>query len=94
MSNGRQVESGWRAQKRRLTGEDDLDAGVVDQPGEQVHRRRGGAQDGGLGVPHHVGKHAADVFVGALGPPMLGAEKGGGDLLVGPLVVGRLIEGD
>jgi hypothetical protein len=44
-----------------LAGQHDLDAGIADEPRQQEHRRRRGAQDRPFGMEDGLGKHARDV---------------------------------
>jgi hypothetical protein len=70
------------------------DAGLARPPGQQHQRDRGGADQRRLAVPDRVSERRGDVGRRHLQHVVLGAERGGGALLVRALVVARVGEGD
>ena len=69
-----------------LAGEDDLEAALVHQLGQQKHRRRGGAENRLLGVTDYCRENRSHVIVGAVDRAVLSAQECTGFLLVSALV--------
>ena len=66
----------------------------MDLAGEQVERDRRGADEWRLGVADHLRKGGGDLAGADVDDVMGGADRLRDELLLGPLVVGRIIEGD
>ena len=77
-----------------LTGRDDRDALLADLACEQVQRHRRGADERRLGVADHLRKGGGDLGGADVDDVMGGADRPRDLLLLAPLVVARVVEGD
>ena len=77
-----------------LAGHHDLEVVLVDLPGQQVERHRGGADQGDLSVANHLRERVPDLRGSGDDHVVARAQRRGDQFLFGALVVCRVVERD